>query len=39
MVEIFVFTIPSSDIWIAALVVVAFIVIFIIKGFIEEMKR
>ena len=39
MIEIFGLTIPAAVIWAVALLVVAFIVVFIVKGFIEEMKR
>ncbi|ACV21244.1 Uncharacterised protein [Slackia heliotrinireducens] len=37
--DIFGFVVPTSAIWVFALVIVILIVAFIVKGFIEEMKR
>ena len=39
LVSIFGFSVPMAAIWIGAAIIVVAIIAFIVKGFIDEMKR
>ena len=38
-IELFGFGIPMAAIWIIVAIIVLFIIIFIVKGFLDEMKK